>query len=89
LTPKTTRLLDWDGPLPEPGHFLQTDAGSTYLVLSVRPNERPAPKSVAFLQLGKLERGEDLPVDAVVHGFAWAARPKTRRAANFSPFPNR
>jgi hypothetical protein len=78
LTPKTTRLTSWEGPPPEAGHFLRTDAGATYLVLTVRPNTRPEPKSVAFLHLGKLDRDEidQLPADAVIHGFAWNARPR-------------
>jgi hypothetical protein len=76
VTPKTTRLLSWEGPLPQPGEFLRTDAGSTYLVFTVRPNLRPDPKSVAHLQLGKLDGLEiaELPEDATIHGFAWAAR---------------
>lgn len=76
MTPKTSRLLSWDGELPEPGDCLRTAAGSTYLVLSVRPNTRPEPKSRAALQLGKLDPDEiaQLPADTRIHSFMWAPR---------------
>lgn len=76
MIPKSTRIVAWVGPLPEPGEFLRTEAGSTYLVFSRRDNTRPkhARKSRCFCHLGKLEPGEELPDDAVVHQFAWGSR---------------
>jgi hypothetical protein len=76
VIPKTTRLLSWVGRIPEPGEYLRTEAGSTYLVFSRRDNRRTDPKGVAMLQLGKLERDEidEMPGGAVIHPFAWAPR---------------
>jgi hypothetical protein len=76
MTPKACRMTSWDGPIPEAGEFLRTDAGSTYLILTRRDNTRPDPKSICAMQLGKLDPDEiaAMPVDAVVHGFQWNAR---------------
>lgn len=76
MIPKSTRLLSWGGALPEPGDYLETVAGSLYLVFTVRENLRPERKSVAFLQLGKLDAEEraEVSADARRHSFAWAPR---------------
>lgn len=76
MTPKTARLITWSGPLPKRGHVLETSAGSAYLVLSVRRNRRPDPRSVAFLHLGKLDFDElaQLPPGTRRHAFAWNGR---------------
>jgi hypothetical protein len=71
-----TRIMSWDGPLPEVGHYLRTAAGSLYAVIGVRLNARPEPKSLARLDLLKLDADEavEVPADVIVHGFAWCSR---------------
>jgi hypothetical protein len=76
MIPKQTRITAWLGPLPEPGEFLRSQGGSLYLVLSRRDNTRPkhVRKSRCVCHLGKLEHGEELPGNAVVHDFQWNGR---------------
>lgn len=75
MTPRKTRLLHWEGALPECGHYLRTDEGSWYLVIACRPT-RPGSKSVAVLDIVRLapDNGAEVPADATVHGFMWCAR---------------
>lgn len=76
MTPRMTRIMAWDGPLPEVGEYLRTPAGTMYAVIAVRLNVRPEPKSLARLDLIKFTAAEaaELPADIVVHGFAWCPR---------------
>lgn len=78
MIPKQTRIVAWVGPLPEPGHFLRSQGGSLYLILTRRDNTRPkhVRKSRCHCHLGKLEPDEiaAMPEDAVVHSFAWGDR---------------
>lgn len=73
---RKTRLLYWEGPLPENGDYLKTSSGSFYAVLSFKPNLRPNPKSVGSMNLLKLS-GDDIntiPDSARIHNFKWASR---------------
>lgn len=78
MIPKTMRIIAWHGPLPEPGEFMRTKAGSTYLILTRRDNQRPKGqrKSRCFCHLGKLDQQEieAMPPDAVIHEFHWNGR---------------
>jgi hypothetical protein len=76
MDPKSCRLLRWEGDLPELGHYFRTERGSTYLIIEVKPNTRPEPKSVAKLSLLKLAPDDikDIPTDAVIHSFYWTSR---------------
>lgn len=77
MDPKFCRLWSWEGDLPEFNHYMKTDAGSMYLVIGVKPNTRPNPKTIAKLDLLKLtpEEIEEVPDDAVVHYMRWGSRP--------------
>ena len=76
MIPKKAVLKYWEGPLPEVGHYLLTNAGSMYLVIGVKENTRPEPKSVARLDLLKLfpEDKKDVPNNAIIWDFFWTSR---------------
>jgi len=79
MIPKRTTLTSWDGSrLPEIGEYFKTAAGSMYLIIGVKPNTRPNPKSVAKCDLLKLSPDDiaEVPDDAVIHGFRWNSRNK-------------
>lgn len=75
MIPKRMTITSWNGRMVEVGNYLQTRAGSTYLVVSIRPT-RPGSKSVARLDLMKLftEDIAALPDDAIIHPFQWNSR---------------
>ena len=62
--------------MPEIGQYLQTEAGSTYLIIKVTMNTRPQAKSIAKLDMLKLLPDDiaEMPRDAIVHRFAWYSR---------------
>jgi hypothetical protein len=76
MDPRSTRLLSWEGDLPKTGQYLRTRSGSVYVIIEVKPNLRPDPKSVAKLSLLKFTPDEikDLPDDAIFHEFQWTSR---------------
>lgn len=77
MTPRRSRLLAWDGPLPEVGHYLKTRAGSVYVIIGFKDNNRPSRKSIGSLHLLKLDDRDDrdnIPDDAVIHDFRWVNR---------------
>jgi hypothetical protein len=82
MTPRTTRIMSWDGPLPAVGEFLRTAAGTAYAVIGITLNLRPNPKSLARLDLLKLTPADasEIPGDATIHDFAWCKRDKRRTA---------
>jgi hypothetical protein len=73
---KKTRLLHWEGDLPQIGDCLKTSSGSFYTVLSFKPNTRPNPKSVGSMGLLKLSREDvdNLPEDTLIHNFKWTSK---------------
>lgn len=73
---RKTRLLHWDGKLPEIGDCLKTPSGSFYTVLSFKLNTRPNPKSVGSMNLLKLtkEDVDNLPESTLVYNFKWTNR---------------
>lgn len=77
MIPRTTRLMSWDGRLPQVGEFLRTRAGTTYAIVGVHLNTRPNPKSIGRYDLIKFDHGEALelvPAAAVIHPFQWCPR---------------
>lgn len=74
MTPTHCRMVRWDGPLPEIGHYLKTSRDSLYLIIGYRPNLRVGAKSKFTLDLLRLD-GEDerdaVPADAFIHNFKW------------------
>lgn len=73
---RKTRLLHWEGKLPEIGDCLKTPSGSFYTVLSFKPTCRPEPKSIGSMNLLKLtkEDVDNLPEDTVVYNFKCTSR---------------
>lgn len=71
---RKTRILHWNGKLPEIGDCLKTPSGSFYIVLSFKPNTRPEPKSVGSMTLLKLSEEDvnNLSEDTLIHGFKWS-----------------
>jgi len=75
---KKTRLLHWEGKLPEIGDCLKTVSGSFYTVLNFKPNTRPNPKSVGSMHLLKLSKEDidNLHEDTLIHNFKWTSENK-------------
>lgn len=64
----------WDGPPPEPGEYLATNAGSVYLLTDVRPG-RVNPWVADAVRLVKdAAVAVLLDPDEVVYGWKWNAR---------------
>jgi len=75
---RKTRLLYWDGKLPEISNHLRTPSGTSYTVLNFKPNTRPNPKSIGSMTLLKLSEDDvnNLPDDTVFLRFKWTNRNK-------------
>ena len=67
------RLVRWDGPLPETGEYLKTEAGSHYAIVGLKSNTRENAKSICTLTLLKLtpEETELIPENSPIHHFQW------------------
>ena len=78
MIPRVTRLLSWDGDLPDVGEYLETKNGATYVVIAVKPNTRSNAKSVARLDILRLDI-EDIEPDRPRHQFRWISSRKRRR----------
>lgn len=77
-TPRRMTLTSWIGELPRAGEYMRSSGGSIYRITDVRPT-RAGAKSLARLLVHKLARGTSLPVEDVVHSFAWNKRAPKRR----------
>jgi hypothetical protein len=73
MIPRTARLMNWQGPLPEIGEYLKTPRGSVYLVIGVKPSKKPGAKLIATLDLLWLAPDDvyALPLDTTFHEFKW------------------
>lgn len=72
---KTARLLRWIGGLPRRGDFLRTKRGTLYAVHRCHPNTRPSARTIAVMEI---ERVDEVPSGAVVlvyHSGGWGSRP--------------
>jgi hypothetical protein len=69
----------WDGPLPEPGDFLRTEAGSCYLIDDWRP-ARPGSQSLGTFVCVRLERDAVAASQEGVYEWAFARRERGRRS---------
>lgn len=67
------RMVSWDGPHPEAGDFLVTEAGSGYYVLDARLNDRGA----GPVDCIKFDPAR-IPSDARIHGMYWTPRGRRR-----------
>ena len=80
MEPRKTRLLHWDGELPQLGQYLKTASGTHYMVLGFKPNTRPDAKSLGSMTILRLSQDEvmEIPSDAKIHGFQWIGGRKKR-----------
>ena len=70
----TLRALFWDGPLPEEGDFLRTDAGSCYQILGVRESATPRATIRATFSVRRL--GKDAVEDGAPGVWRWEFSPR-------------